>query len=164
MKDRHVINVIEEGRFADLGEAQLSLIGTHAQDCDECRNAFAAARISNELLRVRAEMESPTPSPFFQTKVMAALRERQAIRKPIAAFRRWWQAAYPMVGSMLILAVILAALTIVAPRHDATQAGSTPSYNLYTTDEMMLNQRPRNLTTEQALEVIYTERRDATKK
>lgn len=164
MKVGHVIDLIDEGRLADLSEAQLVMIESHANECKDCLNAFAAARISSDLLRVRSEMEGPAPSPFFQTKVMAALRERQAILNPIAAFRRWWQAAYPLVGSMLLLAVILAALTIIAPREDPTQAGSTSGYNLYTTDEMMLNQRPRNLTTEQALEVIYTERRDATKK
>jgi hypothetical protein len=33
---------------------------------------------------------------------MNALRARQNLRKPIAAFRRWWQASYAMVCLMLM--------------------------------------------------------------
>lgn len=163
MKDRHIIEILDAARFAELGTDELKTVQNHCAECSNCRQAFDAAQISAVLLNVQASRETVQPSAFFQTKVLNALREKQAIRKPLAAFGRWWQAAYPLVCSMLLIVITLGALTFLAPKSNADEAVST--YNLYSTDAVILNQKPSpNLTTGQTLEVIYSERRDGTKK
>jgi hypothetical protein len=166
MKERHIIEILDAAGFAEIRGDELKTIQAHCAGCADCRRALEAARISSVLLNVRAQEELPAfePSPFFQSKVLHALqREKQNLRKPIAAFWRWWQASYALVCSMLFIVVTLALLTIFAPTSNADQAVST--YNLYSTDSVILNQNPpRNLTTEQALEVIYNERRDAVRR
>ncbi|HVE58495.1 MAG TPA: hypothetical protein VNB22_16805 [Pyrinomonadaceae bacterium] len=163
MKDRHILEILDGKKFAELGSDELKDFQTHSAGCAECRQAFEAARISAVLLNVRASVGTVEPSAFFQSKVLNAIREKQSLRKPIAAFRRWWQASYALVCSMLFIVITLGALTFLAPKSNADQAVST--YNLYSTDSVILNQNPpRNITTEQALEVIYAERRDALKR
>jgi predicted anti-sigma-YlaC factor YlaD len=163
MKDRHILEILDQTRFAELSSEELKNVQTHSADCSDCRQAFEAARVSASLLDIRAHVAPPEPSAFFQSKVLNAIREKQNLRKPIAAFRRWWQASYALVCSMLFIVITLGALTILAPKSNADQAVS--NYNLYSTDSVILNQNPpRNITTEQALEVIYGERRDAVKR
>ena len=163
MKDIHILEILDRASFADLSEDELNVVETHAASCLDCRRAFAAARVSAVLLGARAAAPAVEPSAFFQSKVLNAIREKQPLRKPIAAFWRWWQASYPLVCSMLFIVITLAVLTMIAPKSNTEQAVST--YNLYSTDSVILNQNPpRSLTTEQALEVIYTERRDAVKR
>jgi hypothetical protein len=164
MKDTHILEILDGKKFAGLDDAELETIQAHAAGCADCRQAFEAARVSAVLLNMHAEIPAPQPTAFFQSKVLNALqREKQSLRKPIAAFWRWWQASYPLVCSMLFMVITLALLTVFAPKPESAQASST--YNLYSTDSVILNQNPpRTITTEQALEVIYTERRDAVKR
>jgi hypothetical protein len=163
MKDRHILEILDQKGFAALDGDELKTVQAHCADCVECRQAFEAARVGAAFLTARAAVPAAQPSAFFQSKVLNAWRERQNIRRPVAAFWRWWQASYPLVCSMLFVVVTLAILSILAPPSNTDQAVST--YNLYSTDSVILNQRPpRNLTTEQALEVIYTERREAVKR
>lgn len=163
MKDRHILEILDGKKFAELSNDELKNFQAHSASCSDCRQAYQAARVSAVLLNVRAEIPAVEPSAFFQSKVLTAIREKQNLRKPIAAFRRWWQASYALVCSMLFIVITLGALTFLAPKSNADQAVST--YNLYSTDSVILNQNPpRNITTEQALEVIYTERRDAVKR
>jgi hypothetical protein len=163
MKEKHILEMLDAVRFDDLSGDELKTIETHTSNCADCRRAFDAARLSSAFLDVRVALPAVEPSAFFQSKVLQALREKQNLRSPIEAFRRWWQASYALVCSMLFLVISLALVTVFAPKSNTEQAVST--YNLYSTDSVILNQNPpRNLTTEQALEVIYTERRDAVKR
>jgi predicted anti-sigma-YlaC factor YlaD len=165
MKNRHILEILDRTNFAEIKDDELKSVQAHTAVCADCRQAFEAARISAALLNARAAASTVIePTAFFQSKVLNALqREKQNLRKPIAAFWRWWQASYPLVCSMLFIVVTLAVLTLFAPKSNVDQAVST--YNLYSTDSVILNQRPpRSLTTEQALEVIYNERRDAVKR
>jgi hypothetical protein len=164
MKDTHILEILDGKKFAELDGTELETIHAHSAGCADCRRGFEAARFSAGLLTVRAEIPALEPSAFFQSKVLNALqREKQNLRKPIAAFRRWWQASYALVCSMLFIVITLALLTVFAPKSNTDQAVST--YNLYSTDSVILNQNPpRNITTEQALEVIYNERREPVKR
>ncbi len=162
MNDKHILEILDEKRFSELGENELNEIQIHSAGCALCRRAFEAARVSAVLLRVRAENPAVEPSPFFQAKMMNAIRAKQNLRKPFEAFRRWWQASSVLVASMLLLVFAFAALTFLAPKSKPDEAVST--YNLYSTDSVILNQKPRNLTTEQTLEVIYNERKDSPKR
>lgn len=163
MMERHITEILDEKRLDALDGAELDTVEAHASHCADCRQALDAARVAGALLTARAAVPAAEPSVFFQSKVLAAIREKQNLRKPIEAFRRWWQVAYPLVCSMLFFVITLALLTVLAPRPDGAQAAST--YNLYSTDSIILNQNPpRSLTDEQALEVIYNERREAVKR
>ena len=158
MKDRHILEILDEKNFAELEGDELATLKAHCAECAGCRKAFEAARISAVLLNARAETAPVEPSVFFQSKVLSALREKQNLRNPLEAFRRWWQVSYSLVCSMLFFVITLALLTLLAPKPDSAQAASN-GY-LYTTDAVILNQNPPpNITTEQALEVIYNERR-----
>jgi hypothetical protein len=165
MNDKHILEILDEKGFTELGEDELKNIQIHTAECLSCCQAFETARISSVLLNVRAENYSVAPSPFFQAKVMNALREKQNLRKPMAAFKRWWQASYALVCSMLLLVFTFIALTFFAPSSSADEAQAVTNYNLYSTESVILNQRsPRNLTSEQALEVIYNTKNDPNKK
>lgn len=162
MKDRHILEILDRQRFTDLSADETALINSHVGECAACKSAFEAARISSVLLNARAESEAIEPSPFFQTKVLNALqRESQNLRKPIAAFRRWWQASYAMVSLMILTVVGLIALTAFAPSSNAEDTAGMPS-NLYPTDAVILNQKAsRDLTDEQVFQVIYNTRYDS---
>lgn len=166
MKEKHILEILDNKSFAELGKDELKNLQIHSAECADCNRAFEAARISSVLLGVRAESRSIAPSPFFQAKVMNAIQlESQNLRNPIAALRRWWQASYPLVCSMLLVVIGFITLTFLAPTSNADDAQAVTNYNLYTTESVILNQRsPRNLTDEQALEVIYSTRNDPNKK
>ena len=163
MNDKHILEILDRQRFSELSKSELRTIQIHSAECSDCRQEFKAAQISAALLNARAEMPAAAPPPFFEAKILNAIREKQNLRNPIAAFWRWWQASYPLVCLMLFIVLTLGGLTIFGPNSKTEEAVST--YNLYSADAVILNQKPpRNLTTEQALEVIYTERRDSVKK
>ena len=164
MKDRHILEILDEKSFAEFGGDELKNFQIHCAECPDCRQAFEAARISSVLLNVRAAIPAPAPSAFFQSKVLNAIREKQNLRKPLAAFWRWWQASSALVWLMFFIVATLGILTFLAPKSNNEEAVSS-TYNLYTTDAVILDQKPpHNLTNEQVLEVIYTERRDSVKK
>ncbi|MGI8467421.1 MAG: hypothetical protein ACR2N3_03115 [Pyrinomonadaceae bacterium] len=151
MKDQHILDILDNG----LSDANSALIQAHAARCEGCRRAINAARVSSVLFQTAAVFE---PSPFFQTKILNALqRERQNLKKPMAAFWRWWQASAVLVALMLMTVIGLISLTVFAPQANAdeTQAGMAID-NPYSTEAVLLNRKSRaNLTTEQSLELIY---------
>lgn len=158
MKDKHILDILDNNLLDyNLNEADSASVRTHTAHCESCRAAVNAARISSSLFRAQSA-EVFEPSPFFQTKVINALqRERQNLRKPIAAFWRWWQASAALVALMIMTVVSLIALTVFAPSTNAgeAQAGMTND-NVYSAEAILLNRKPRSdLTTEQSLELIY---------
>jgi hypothetical protein len=120
MKDGHVIETLESGPFDALGESALAEVRAHAAGCAECRRAYEAARVSSLLLRGRAAREFEPP-PFFRTRVLAALRQRQA--EQAWALPRLWRAAGALFASMVATVAALGALTFLAP--GAGQTGQT---------------------------------------
>jgi anti-sigma factor RsiW len=167
MKSKHITEILDRKGFSGLNNSELTLVSSHTTECPECKRALQAAQISAVLLKVRAESEAFTPSPFFQAKVMNAWRERtEKMRQPIFAFRRWWQASYGLVFSMCLIVFTLVGLTIFAPLPNANDVQAEMSnYSLYSTENIILNQKTsRDLTPEQTLEVIYNERTDLKRK
>jgi anti-sigma-K factor RskA len=109
--------------------------------------------------RTAAEFE---PSPFFHTRVMATLRERQAANESWAnswALSRLWRAAGALTSSMVATVAALAVLTFVFPGSQVTsgtQVSSLP--NSYSAEEVMLGQNPQldeQLSDSQLLGTIY---------
>jgi anti-sigma-K factor RskA len=156
MKQQHIIEMIEKGPLASLTESEVSLISAHAESCSPCRSAFEAARISTLLIKERAA-ETMEPSPFFQTRVLAAWRERQA-GDNVPAFWRLWKTARALVASMALTTAALAALSFVAPGASTSQ-NTTADLSTYSAEAVVFNQDQSNdqLTDDQVLTAIYAD-------
>ncbi len=163
MKNRHITKIIDQNGFANLSAEDLAVVNAHIADCSKCRQAFQSARISSVLLRTQSVSNAPVPSPFFQAKLLKALREKQNSIKEVGAFLRWWQASAMMIGLMLMLVMGLAAVTLLARFSNAreTQAGMS-NFNLYSTDAVIFNQKfAPDLTTEQVFQVLDDTKSDS---
>lgn len=159
MKSKHITQILDQQKFSDLSEEALANIQNHNLDCSECLQAFKAAQLSSVLLQSNTEVINAA-SPYFQAKVLNAWREKQNLRKPVAAFIRWWQASAALVLTMLMLVISLILFTVVAQTENSVAVQKKISeYNLYSTDSVILNQKPpKNLTTEQAFEILESTR------
>lgn len=135
MKDKHIINLLESAPLAELSERDLSEIRTHADECVGCHQAFEAAQIAVLLLKERA-VETFEPSPFFHTRVMATLRERQTANE--WAWSRMWRSAGALASSMVATVAALAVLTFVIPGQ-TTLAPETTALNAYSAEEVILD-------------------------
>src|SRR5262245_43947495 len=130
MRDDHIINLIEERPLGNLSPTEIERVNVHTADCAECLRAFEAAQVSSRLLRERASI-TVEPSPFFQTRVLAAIRKegRERDRKggrerdteissapELFGFQKVWQAARVLLTSMAAVVVVLTALTFLTDR------------------------------------------------
>jgi anti-sigma-K factor RskA len=136
MKDKHIINLLESTSLAELSESDLSEVRAHADECAGCNQAFEAAQIAALLLKERAA-ETFEPSPFFHTRVMATLRERQAANEQWA-WSRMWRAAGALASSMAATVAALAVLTFVIPGQ-TTVTPETSALSAYSAEEVILN-------------------------
>jgi anti-sigma-K factor RskA len=154
MKDEHIISLLEGAPFGSLSENDLTVIRVHTGNCSDCFKAFQAAQVSSLLLKERAAVEFE-PSPFFHTRVLAALRERQAVNDTWA-FGRLWRSAGALASSMVATVAMLAIVTFVIP--DAQVATSQLSTN-YSAEEVILEQAPQTeeVSDAQLLTSIYGE-------
>ena len=118
MKAQHIVSILENTPFAGLSESDLVLIRAHTNVCSNCQQAYEAAQISALLLKERVA-DAIEPSPFFQTRVLAILRERQTGNEPWA-LRRMWRAAGALVSSMALTVATLAVLSFVVPSTKST--------------------------------------------
>jgi hypothetical protein len=140
MRDEHIINIIEQAPLSSLSESDMAKIRAHTGSCAECRRAVEAAQISALLLHER-EALTFEPSPFFQTRVLAALRERQAANETFS-FKRLWKATGALVSSMAATVAALAILTFFAP---GSQPAAGPqeiasAFNSYSAEEVVFDQ------------------------
>ncbi|HET6961782.1 MAG TPA: hypothetical protein VFJ27_04780 [Terriglobia bacterium] len=109
MNENHIVNFLESRSLGSLNASELEMIKVHTAACPECLLAYQAAQASLLLLRERASV-GVEPPPFFQTRVMAALREQKLAPKRLG-FLPVWQIARPLVASMGAFVVLLLALT-----------------------------------------------------
>lgn len=163
MRDEHITDILDSGPVAGLDETELARVRDHAGRCAECARAYEAARVSSLLLVERSAGEFEPP-PFFQTRVLAALRERQAAGQAWS-LQRLWNAAGALVASMAVTVAALAALTFLAPESQpaaGTQMASAS--DVYSADELLLaGGADEELTDEQVLSSIYETAEDSSK-
>jgi len=140
MSDKHIIGILENTGLAKLTENEMAEIRAHTSFCLECRRALEATRISSLLLKARVA-ESFEPSPFFQTRVLAVLRERQTANETWV-FGRMWRTAGALVSSMAATVVTLAILSFVVPSIQPTvdPQNMASAFNNYSAEEVILNQ------------------------
>jgi predicted anti-sigma-YlaC factor YlaD len=108
MRNEHIIELLDSVPLKSLSETDLARIREHSVHCAACRQAFNAAQLSALVLRERARA-TIEPSPFFKTKVMAAIREQAAAGHYSLA--RLWKAAQTLVYSLAAVVVLLGAMT-----------------------------------------------------
>jgi hypothetical protein len=153
MNCKDITEILDNASIANISESELNEVRTHAQDCVSCRGAYDAARVSGVVLRSRAQA-AIEPSPFFQTRVMAALREQQA-SESVPAMWRLWGSAKALVSSMAVATAALAVLSFVLPAPATTAVDQTAS--VYSAESVIMDQSEDQLTYEQVLSAIYAD-------
>ncbi|MBV8859382.1 MAG: hypothetical protein JOZ02_20790 [Acidobacteria bacterium] len=127
MRDEHIKKLLDGAPLSSLGRAELAAVRAHAEVCEDCRRAVAAAQLSALMLKTRAQ-ESFEPSPFFQTRVLAALRERRAAEEGWT-LARLWKSAGLLVSSLAATTAALAVFTFVAPSEPAVAQEVAGTYS-----------------------------------
>lgn len=157
MNDKHIIEIIDNVSLASLSKTELDELRAHARVCDSCEAAFEAAQLSALVIKERAQVKIE-PSPFFHTKVLAAVREQRAAES-VPAFLRLWKSASALVSSMAVATIALAALTFVVP--DSTTAVQEQTASLDSAELVILDQNDDQLSYEQVLNAIYEDEDEA---
>lgn len=153
MKDKCITEILDNTPIANLSEGELHEVRVHVQDCVSCRGAYEAARISAVVIRTRAQT-TIEPSPFFQTRVMAALREQQAVES-VPAMLRLWRASKALVSSMAVTTAALAVLSFVLPASPTPAVDQTAS--AYSAESVIMGQSEEQMTYDQVLSAIYAD-------
>jgi hypothetical protein len=162
VKDKHIIDILENAPFADLTESESTLIRAHVEACATCHRAYRAAQLSALLIKERTA-EAIDASPFFHTKVMAAWREQQAVERT-PALGRLWKSAGAFVSSLAVTTAALAAFSFLAPSSGITTLqDATVALNPYSAEAVVLdqNQSEDQMTYEQVLSTIYANDNEA---
>ncbi len=156
MSKNHIISLIENEPLASLSESDLNAIRAHTQDCGDCSRAFEAAQISMLLLRERAA-QTFEPSPFFHTRVLGTLRERESVGG-LWGWSKVWRAAGALGSSMVATVATLAVLTFVIPGgQTVTGSQELTALNAYSAEEVLLEQSEANeqVSEDQILNALY---------
>jgi predicted anti-sigma-YlaC factor YlaD len=112
MKDEHIIERLDAGPLALMSQPDREVIEQHVAACEACRREYSLARFAEDLVRARVA-DAVEPPPFFQTRVLAAWRERAVA--DFWSFARLWRNAGALVSSMAATVAVLVALTFVMP-------------------------------------------------
>jgi hypothetical protein len=160
MRDDHIINILDNSSLRNLPERDLQMIRAHVETCLPCQRAHEAAQISDVLIETRAQEAAEKAleiNPFFHTRVLAALREQQALTK-ISAFRRLWNVTGALVASMAATTAAFAVLSLVAPATETTSP-QTAALVPYSAEAVLLDQDQddNQMTNDQVFSAIYVD-------
>jgi len=138
MADNHIIKMLDEKPFGSLGDGDIASAESHIAMCQQCKSAYDAARVAASLIQARTS-ETVDASPFFKTRVMASIRERQLTPEE-PALVRMWRAAGVLISTLALLLVTLTGMTIFSQSPDSQS--QTPvvaaSQNLYSPEYVVL--------------------------
>ena len=140
MRTNHITLLLEEKAISRLSADEIAAIESHAALCNDCQRAYQTAKVAGSLIEARAA-ERADVSPFFNTRVMAAIREKR-LSPQLPAWRRWWQAAGSLILMMSMLVVVLVGVTVFTnqPGGPVQSPESSVSRNLYSADDVVLDQ------------------------
>jgi hypothetical protein len=159
MKNEHIISILDEQPLTNLPDRERATIEAHVAHCLACLQAYQAAVLTAEILQARAK-ETFEPTPFFKTRVMAALRERQA-EQP-SSFAAMWRAARAVIASMVVGVAILLTLTFYIGGVSTTPPPNEVSANdsIYSPEWVILENgnNADDLTDNQVLSTLYEAR------
>ena len=148
----HITEILDRASIAALSESDLNEVRAHVLECMACRDAYEAARLSAVVMKSRAEAVIE-PSPFFQTRVMAALREQQAVES-VPAMLRLWRSAKALVSTMAVATAALAVISFMQPSQTTLATDQTASaYSAYSV--IMDQGSDDQMSYEQVLSTIY---------
>lgn len=156
MNDNHITHILDDKPLADFSEAELATIRSHVAMCSPCRSAFQAAEISALLVKEYADeaaQNTLNANPFFQTRVLAAWRERS--EGGVSALRRLWNATGALVATMTATTAALAVLTFVVPSTEPLT--ETAALTQYSAEAVVLDQGDNEISDEQVLSAIYAD-------
>ena len=156
MSDKHITEILDSAALAALSPSELDAIRAHVRDCEPCSDAFAAAQLSALVIKERAQAVIE-PSPFFQTRVMAAIREQQAVES-VPAMLRLWRSARGLVSSMALTTAALAALSFVVASPATSTSDQTTA--ALSAESVIFGQDTDDLTYEQVMNAIYEDDED----
>lgn len=156
MKDKHIIDVLDSSPILNLAASELSEIQVHVRECVSCREAYEAARVSAIVLQSRAQA-TIEPSPFFQTRVMAAWREQQGVES-VPAMWRLWGSAKALVSTMAVTTAALAVLSFMMP---ATPAVDQTVSAMSAESVIMGQASDEQMSYDQVLATIYEDEDEA---
>jgi len=149
MRDDHIVDLLDGAPLERLGADERERVEAHALECAACRRAYDAARLGSELVMARAR-ESVEPSPFFQTRVMAALRERRDAEE--GGLARMWRAAWAFVAAMAMSVALLAGSAYLTAEPQETVADATP----YSADwGYVADSAPSDISDDQLVAILY---------
>ena len=162
MRENHIINLLEKRPLGSLTASELDIVKAHTAGCSNCLRAYEAAQASLLMLQERTSV-IVEPTAFFQTKVMAAIREQNLAPKRFE-FLKMWQAARPLVASMGVLIVMLLALTFFTgisrlqtePSNLVSINDDSPEWVVVDRDEA-----DDEVTSSQALTILYDQELNA---
>jgi hypothetical protein len=137
MRDNHIIKLIEERALDSLSESEHTLIAIHIAECVQCKRSYEAACISAVLIKERVS-QTVEPSPFFKTRVMAAIREKHLATEP-PAIVRMWKAAGAMVSAMVMIVVVLAGLSYFES-YNPQQPEVATNLSIYSPESVVLEE------------------------
>jgi anti-sigma factor RsiW len=144
MRTDHITLLLEEKPISRLSADELAAVESHAADCNDCQRAYKAAQVAGSLIEARAA-ERAEVSPFFNTRVMAAIREKR-LSPQLPAWLRWWQAAGSLILMMSMLVVVLVGVTVFTaqPNWPVQSPEATVSRSIYSADDVVLDQDDLN--------------------
>ena len=159
MNDNHITYTLDNSSLRNLSERDLLAIRAHVEGCAQCHRAYQAAQISAVLVKECADEAaeySGKMNPFFQTRVLAAWREQQAMMS-VSAFRRLWSTTGALFASMAATTAALAALTLFVPSSEPASQ-QTAALVPYSAEAVVLDQdQDSQLTDDQTLSAIYAD-------
>ena len=156
--NKHITEILDRAPIAALSESELNEVRAHALACMSCRDAYEAARLSAVVIKSRSEV-TVEPSPFFQTRVMAALREQQAVES-VPAMLRLWRSSKAIVSAMAVTTAALAVVSFMQPSQTAPATDQTASaFSAYSV--IMDQDADDQMSYEQVLSTIYDDDDDA---
>jgi len=136
MRDQHIIELLEAKPTRRLRGDEQAAIEAHIADCGDCRRAYQAARLAESLIAARAAESQPV-SPFFKTRVMAAIKDRR-LTPEAPAWLRLWRAAGALLLMMATVMVILIGLTVFDYPLSSPAPEAITSQNSYSLDDVVL--------------------------
>jgi hypothetical protein len=158
MNENHIIEILDNASIESLSEFELNQVRIHASACESCRGAYEAARLSALVLKSRAQT-TIEPSPFFHTRVMAAVREQNTVES-VPAMLRLWKSARALVSSMAVTTAALAVLSFVLPA--PAIAVDDQAASVYSAEAVILDRGgDEQPTYEQVLSTIYADEDEA---
>jgi anti-sigma factor RsiW len=154
MNTEHIINILEAGSLDRLSPGDREAIEQHVEDCAACARAYQAARLAAELLHSRMT-DVLEPSPFFKTRVMAAVRAQKA--ESSFSFANLWRTGRAMLASIVMVVAILLGVNFYVGGFGSQTGSEDPlaSDNIYSTEWVLLENGASNVTDSEALTTLY---------